>query len=88
VSQREVIIRQIQHEMKASNGDKMALELLQEEHRRLQESWKAKVFEMGKLQLPTGKLERLMNISNKFLGRKFEDLKSLITRSINILYTN
>lgn len=81
VSQREDLLRRIRHEMRQSNGDKMALEPLQEEHQKLQKSLQATVIEMRRLRLPLGK--RLMNMTDKFFSSKFESLKSLITKRIS-----
>ena len=73
VSQREDLLRRIRHEMRHSDGDKMALEPLQEEHQRLQENLKATVNEMRTLQLPLGTRFRIM--TDKFISSKFEFLK-------------
>ena len=81
VSQREDLLRRIRHEMRQSNGDKMALEPLQEEHQRLQKSLEATVTEMRRLRLPLGK--RLIIMTDKFFSGKFESLKSLITKRLS-----
>ena len=81
VSQREDLLRRIRHEMRQSNGDKMALEPLQEEHQRLQKSLEATVTEMRRLRLPLGK--RLMIMTDKFFSSKIESLKSLITKRLS-----
>ena len=79
VSQREDLLRRIRHEMKRSDGDKMTLEPLQEEHQKLQNSLKATVIEMRRLRLPLGQ-RLLMFMTDKFFSSKLEYLKSLISK--------
>ena len=81
VSQREDLLRRIRQEMKRSDGDKMILEPLQEEHQKLQISLEATVNEMRKLSLPLGK--RLLIMTDKFFSSKFESLKSLISKRLS-----
>ena len=63
VSQREDLLRRIRQEMKRSDGDKMILESLREEHHELQNSIKMTVNEIRRLKLPLGK--RLLNMTDK-----------------------
>ena len=76
VGQREDLLRRIRHEMKSSDGDKTALEPLQEEHQKLQKSLGATVNEMRRLRLPLG--QRLLIMTDNFFNSTFEYLKSLI----------
>jgi hypothetical protein len=54
VRQREDLVRRIRNEMMRTDGDKMILEALQEEHSELQISLEATVNEMQRLKLPLG----------------------------------
>ena len=72
VSHREDLLRRIRHEMRHSDGDKMVLEPLQEEHQRLQKSLEATVIEMRRLR-PT----------DKSFSVKLESLKSLISKRLS-----
>jgi hypothetical protein len=83
VSHREDLLRRIRYEMRQSMGDKMALEILQEEHQKLQKSLEVTVTEMRRLRLPLGK--RLMIMIDNFFGSKFEFLKFLITKMLRDL---
>ena len=78
VSQREDLLRRIRKEMSRSDGDKMTLEPLQEEHQNLQKSLETMVFEMRRLRLPLGK--RFLIMTDKFFSSKFEILKSFILK--------
>ena len=78
VSQREDLLRRIRNEMKRSDGDKMILEPLQEEHQKLQSSLEATVNEMRKLRLPLG--QRFLIMTDKFFSSKLDTLKSLISK--------
>ena len=81
VSQREDLLRRIRNEMKRSDGDKMILEPLQEEHQKLQSNLEATVLEMRRLRLPLG--QRLLIMTDKFFSTKFESLKTLITKRLS-----
>ena len=81
VSQREDLLGRFRHEMRHSDGDKMALESLQEEYQSLQKNLKATVIEMQRLRLPLGK--RLMIMTDKFFSSKFEYLKSWVTKKLS-----
>ena len=81
VSQREDLLRRIRYEMRRSDGDKMILEPLQEEHQKLQNSLEATVIEMRRLRLPLG--QRLLIMTDKFFSSKFESLKSLISKRLS-----
>jgi hypothetical protein len=74
VSQREDLLRRIRKEMRRSDGDKMTLEPLQEEHQNLQNSLETMAFEMQRLHLPLGK--RFSIMANKFFSSKFKSLIS------------
>ena len=62
--------------MKLSEGDKMILEILQEEHQKLQNGLEETVIGMEKLRL-----------TDKFFSTKFDSLKSLISKSRSKLAT-
>ena len=81
VSQREDLLRRIRHEMKHSDGDKMVLQPLQEEHQELQKNLEATVIEMRRLRLPLG--QRFMIMTDKFFSSKFESLRSMITKRLS-----
>ena len=81
VSQRKDLLRRIRHEIRKSDGDKMFLEQLQEEHQTLQKCLEATVIKMQRLRLPLGK--RLMIMTDKFFSSKFESLKSLMTKKLS-----
>ena len=81
VSQREDLLRRIRHEMRHSDGDKMALGSLQEEHQKLQNSLEATVIEMRRMRLPLGK--RLLIMLDKFFSSKFEYLRFLVTKRLS-----
>ena len=81
VSQREDLLCRIRHEMRRSDGDKMTLEPLQEEHQKLQNSLEATVNEMRRLRLPLG--QRFLIMTDKFFSSKFESLKSLISKRLS-----
>jgi hypothetical protein len=80
VSQREDLLRRIRTEMRRSDGDKVALEPLQEEHQNLQNSLETMVSEMRRifLDLPLGK--RILIMIEKFFSSRFEILSSLISK--------
>ena len=74
VRKRQDILLRIGNEMKRTDGDKMTLEALHEEHQRLQNNLEATVNEMRRLKLPLG--YRLLNmIFNSNL--KFESSRSI-----------
>ena len=81
VSQRENLLRRIGHEMRHSDGDKMALESLQEEHQRLRNTLEATVIEMRRMRLPLGK--RLLIMLDKFFSSTFEYFRFLVTKRLS-----
>ena len=78
VRQREDLLRRIRNEMKRTDGDKVTLEPLQEEHQKLQMTLEETVNEMRRLKLPLG--QRLMNMTDKFFSSKLKSFKSIFKR--------
>ena len=78
VSQREDLLRRIRFEMRRSDGNKMTLEPLQEEHQKLQRNLEVTITEMRKL--PLALEQRFLITTEKFLSSnlKIESLESLI----------
>jgi len=68
VRQREKLLNRIRDEMKRADGDKVALELLQDEHEKLKVNLESTVNEMRRLKLPLGR--RLAKMTEKFSGIK------------------
>ena len=81
VTQHKNLLRRIRYEMRHSNGDKMVLKSLQEEHEKHQKILEATVIETRRLRLPLGK--RLMIMADKNFSSKFEFLKSWITERMS-----
>ena len=84
VSQREDLLRRVRRELSHSDGDRMALEPLQEEHQRLQKSLKATIIEMQRQRLPLGKL--LLVMTEKFFSITIEYLeyfRSLVNKRLS-----
>ena len=82
VSQREDLLRRIRQEMRRSDGDKMILEPLREEHQKLQNNLEATVNEMRRLRLPLGQ-RLLIMMRNKFISSKIESFKSFISKTLS-----
>ena len=70
VRQRVDLLSRIRNKMKQTDSDKMTLESLQDEHRKLQVESEATVNEMRKLNLPLG--DRLLNMTDKFIHSNLE----------------
>lgn len=84
VRQREDLLRRIRNEMKHTEGDKMLLEPLQEEHQKLRINLEATVNEMRRLKLPLG--QRLLNMTDNFFSSKFKSFKSMVFKRLNKAY--